>query len=155
MIMHRSLPTVQHRKHRTMLAGAILLGALVASSGAHAQAAYDTSLRSIGPATINQANFDVHARSPVQSIGANTVENRSPMVPAFYDPSLGRFVSALGNARGAILLNTSSTFAVTITNQSGVFAIGNVSNSTPQRSEALALPTVSTQVTATALANGR
>jgi hypothetical protein len=90
MIMHQSLLTMPHRKHRIMRAGAMLIGALAATSAAHAQAVYDTSLRSIGPATINQANFDVHSRSPVQSIGATTVENRAPMVPAFYDPSLGR-----------------------------------------------------------------
>jgi hypothetical protein len=137
-----------------------LLGCSAFASAAHAQAAgYDTSLRSIGPATINQANFDVRTRSPILSIGPATVENKGQQVPAVYDPAQGRFVSVLGNlSRGAISASSSSMVSVIVSQQSNSFIVGGTSSTTPLRTEALATPsaTVTTVlVNATPSNNGR
>ena len=123
---------------RAVLAGGVLSGGLMAASAGHAQSAYDTSLRSIAPATINQASFDARARSPIQSIGPATLENRSTMVPAVFDASLGRFVSAIGTSRGAISVSSASAIWVIVSSQNSAFVVGNAANSSPQRSEPIA-----------------
>lgn len=142
-----------------LLTGIALLGVLTGTSTAQAQAAgYDTSLRSIGPATINQANFDVRTRSPILSIGASTVENRPSMVPAVYDPSLGRFVSATTPSRGAIAVSSSGMVSVIVNQQSGTFVTGSLTSSTPLHSESVPSPSAAattTLVTVTPTGNGR
>lgn len=134
-----------------------LTSVILAAPAAHAQAAgYDTSLRSIAPATINQASFDIRARSQIQSIGSAGVENRATMVPAVYDPSLGRFVSALGSAPGAISVSSSSVVSVVVSQQSNVFVVGAGSSGSAMRSEAAAAPSASvttTQLAATPASN--
>ena len=158
MRMLRTTPTVLRGLPRAILAGTVLLGTLVAAPAVYAQA-YDTSLRSIGPATINQTNFDMRSRSPIQSIGAASVENRSAMVPAVYDPSLGRFVSATSPSRGAISVSGSSGTSVIVNSQTNVFVVGSSASGSQVRSESIASPSatvVTSQISAVpAAGNGR
>lgn len=119
----------------------LLAGLALAVPEAHAQTAVlDTSLRTIAAATITQASFDARARGAIQSIGPATLENRTSIVPLIYDPSVGRFVSALGNARGAIPINSSSAVSVIVTNQQSAFTIGAAQARTPLPIEAQASP---------------
>ena len=119
------------------LTGIALLAFVLTAPAVQAQVAgYDTSLRSIGPATINQASFDLRARSPIQSIGPSSLENRGNTVPAIYDPEQGRFVSALGNSRGAIAVVSTGVVSVVMTQQGGVALTGSASTGVLIRSEA-------------------
>jgi hypothetical protein len=130
---------MSHKAKPALLAGLAVFGAIAMAPAARAQAVgYDTSLRSIGPATINQATFDTRTRSPIQSIGASGLDNRAAMVPAVYDPAQGRFVSALGTTRGAIAVGSTSVVSVIMTQQSGIFVAGpssSASSGVPVRSE--------------------
>ncbi|MFM9935230.1 MAG: hypothetical protein ACKVOL_03410 [Novosphingobium sp.] len=158
-LRHRPLRVLPRKVGPFLLAGSALLGVLTGTSAARAQAAgYDTSLRSIGPATINQANFDVRARSPILSIAASTMENRPSMVPAVYDPSVGRFVSATTPSRGAIAVSSSGMISVIVSQQSGAFVTGSLTSSTPLHSEGVPSPSATvttTLITATPTGNGR
>lgn len=125
----------------------VLASLLVAAPAAQAQATgYDTSLRSIGPASMTQANLDGRTRTAVQSIGPVSLENRAATVPAVFDPSTGRFVSALGNVRGAIATGSSGAVSVTIANQQSAFIVNVGSSSSSQRSESLASPSATVAV---------
>jgi len=140
-----------------MLTATMLLGMLLSAPAVQAQA-YDTSLRSIGPATINQASFDMRARTPIQSIGPASVENRATMVPAVYDPSLGRFVSVATPSRGAISVSSSGFNAVIVNSQTNVFVVGNSASGSQLHSESIASPSatvVTSQISAAPAANGR
>lgn len=128
---------------------------LVIAPSAHAQTAYDVTLRSIAPATITAASFDGRARQATLSIAPSSLENQPSIVPAIYDPSLGRFVSALVSARGAISVTSSGAVSVVVSNQSTTMQLGGGPSGVPLRSETVASPatTLTTQqITTTATA---
>lgn len=114
--------------------------ALVMAPSAHAQTAYDVTLRSIAPATITATVFDGRARQAILSIAPSSLENQPSIVPAVYDPSLGRFVSALGSARGAISVTSSGAVSVIVSNQSTTLQLGGGPGGVPLRSETVTSP---------------
>lgn len=109
--------------------------ALASASAAQAQSVHDVTLRSIAPATINGASFDSRANRAVRSIGPSSLENQPGIVPAVYDPFAGRFVSALGNSRGAITVSSSGAVSVMVNNQSSSMVVGGGSSGFPMRSD--------------------
>ncbi len=124
------------------------LAGILAASGAvlsmapstHAQTAYDVTLRSIAPATITAAGFDGRARQAILSIAPSSLENQPSIVPAVYDPSLGRFTSALASTRGAISVTSSGAVSVIVSNQSITMQLGGGPGGVPVRSETVASP---------------
>jgi hypothetical protein len=125
------------------MAAALVLagGAVLAAPAAQAQTAYDVTLRSIGPATISSASFDGRARQAILSIGPSSVENSPSIVPAVFDPSVGRFVSVLGSSRGAISVNATGAVSVIVSSQSSSVLIGGGQTGLPLRSEVVTNPT--------------
>jgi hypothetical protein len=159
--LHQSACWHDGRAARKLVAACLIGCGVLAAPAAFAQVTpYDTSLRSIGPATVNQSSFDVRARSPIISIGASTIENRGSMVPAVYDPATGRFVSAVGaGPHGGIVVNSSNMISIIVSQQTSTYVVGTSSTgSAVPRSEAVATPSGTvTGVTVTAVPtnNGR
>jgi hypothetical protein len=137
------------------MAAALVLagGAVIAAPAAQAQTAYDLTLRSIGPATITSASFDGRARQAILSIGPSSVENSPSIVPAVFDPTVGRFVSVLANGRGAISVNATSAVSVIVTSQTSSVQVGGGQTGVPLRSEGVSGPSsvVSTQQTSSSV----
>lgn len=145
-------------KSRRIAEAAALLGLVLASApAAHAQSAYDVTLRSIAPATITASGFDARARQAIRSIGPSSLENQPGIVPAVYDPSAGRFVSALGNTRGAITVSSSGAVSVIVSNQSSTIVVGGGSSGFPMRSDPVLTPssTLSGQQVTTSASSSR
>ncbi|MEI6643574.1 MAG: hypothetical protein WCL10_16200 [Novosphingobium sp.] len=151
--LRQSTPTFQRFAAAVILVGAAALTAPVA----HAQA-YESALRSISPASIGQGGLDGRTRPAILSIAPASVENQPSIVPAVYDPSLGRFVSAVGNGRGAISVSATSAVSVMVSNQSSTVIVGASSNSVPLRAEAVSSPTstvTTQQISTNVSASGR
>ena len=138
---------------------AVAVAAFVTTPSVHAQTAYDVTLRSIAPGTITAASFDGRARQAILSIAPASLENQPGMVPAVYDPSLGRFVSALTIARGAISVTSSGAVSVMVSNQNTTMQLGGGPSGVPLRSETVASPattlTMQQLSTTTTAANAR
>ncbi len=114
--------------------------ALAGASATQAQSVHDVTLRSIAPATINGASFDSRANRAVRSIAPSSLENQPSIVPAVYDPFAGRFVSALGNSRGAITVSSTGAVSVLVNNQSSSMVVGGSSAGFPMRSDPVLTP---------------
>lgn len=113
---------------------------LVAPSAQAQAIRYSTALNTIGPATITQSNLEQRPQSAIQSIGPASVENRAMIVPAVFDSSTGRFLSALGNSRGAIAVGPTNVVSVSVTTLQSTFVISAGSGSSVQRTDTLSSP---------------
>ncbi|KUR71658.1 hypothetical protein AQZ52_08565 [Novosphingobium fuchskuhlense] len=146
-----AVPMTQVRKTLTKfprVAGAVgvACAALFVAPTAEAQTAYDITLRSIAQPTITAASLDGRARQAALSIAPPSLENSPSMVPAVYDPTAGRFVSAIGGSRGAISVTSTGAVSVIISNQTSNVLVGSSATGVPLRSDAAV--TTSTLVTA-------
>jgi len=124
---------------RLAAVAALASAAALSAPVAHAQS-YETGLRSIGSSSIGQGGLDGRTRPSVLSIAPASVENQPAIVPAVFDPAQGRFVSAVGNGRGAIAMSATSAVTVVVTSQNSTVIVGAGSNSVPLRSEAVSNP---------------
>jgi hypothetical protein len=133
-----------------LAAAAMLGGAALTAPAVHAQA-YESALRSIGPASIGQGGLDGRTRPAILSIAPASVENQPSIVPAVFDPAQGRFVSVIGNSRGAISMSATTAVSVVVSSQSNTLVVGASSGAVPLRSEAVSSPssTVITQQVST------
>ncbi len=101
---------------------------------------YNTALNTIGPASITQINFDSRRQSTVQSISPAGLENNAAVTPAVFDSATGRFLSALGNSRGAIAVGPANQVLVTVTTLQSTFVIATGSGASVRRTDTLNSP---------------